>query len=268
MDCSLFSEQNFTLRSNPFILDFYGIYIITKGSGNILWEKELIEFQQDNLLFFQPGQVRKWENTSADFDGYFLVFEKAFIETFFQDIYFIHRFHFFNPNRAGYLKSNTNFFNQLLDLCEKINNELQNLKDDSHHLLRSLLYLILIEINREYCAHYNLPLGLFKDNTSLMFLELINKYINKYHKVDDYCKLLNISRSHLNTIVKNTTAQTASEYIKERLVTEIKQKLLYSEKSIKQICFDMNFKEISNFNRFFKNATGVSPGLYRSNNSK
>lgn len=268
IDCSLFSEQNSPLHKNPYILDFYGVFFIRKGKGRILWKNELIDFQKGHLLFFQPGQIRKWENVTSDFDGYFLVFEKVFIETFFQDVHFIHRFHFFNPSQAGYLRSNRDFFNQLLDQCKKINKELQDLKDDSHHLLRSVLYQILIELNREYCRNYNLPLALFKDNTTLQFLQLINKHIRNYQKVDDYCKLLNISRSHLNQIIKKTTGQTASEYIKERILSEIKQELLYSVKSIKQICFEMNFIEISNFNRFFKNATGVSPSLYRTQISK
>ncbi len=267
IDCSLFSEQHTTLIDAPFIIDFYGIFFITRGKGKLLWENKSIDFQQGYLLFFQPGQIRRWENVTKEFDGYFLVFEKEFIETFFQDPHFIHRFQFFNPNKAGYVKIDEHYFSQLCDLCVKIRKELTLLEDDSNHLLRSVLYQILIEINREYCKSYNLPLSLFKDNTTLQFLQLITRHIRNYKKVDDYCELLNISRSHLNQLLKKSTGQTASEYIKERLVFEIKQELLYTDKSVKQICFDMNFDEISNFIRFFKKATGINPGLYRLQNS-
>ena len=268
MDCSLFSEQNFSLHDSTFTLDFYGVYFITKGNGQILWDNKSIEFQEGYLLFFQPGQVRKWVNTTDNFDGYFLVFEKEFIETFFQDLYFIHRFQYFNPDHAGYMNSNPEFFNQLIGLCKKLNRELHFLQNDSHHLLRSVLYQMLIEINREYCKTFKLPLELFQNNITLQFLQLLNKHVRKYNKVIDYTRLINISRSQLNVIIKKTTGQTVSGHIKNRMLAEIKQELLYTNKSIKEICFEMNFSDIPNFNRFFKKATGLNPGLYRLNKSK
>lgn len=268
LDCSLYSEQDISLHNTPFILDFYGIYFITKGNGHIFWDNISIEFKEGYLLFFQPGQIRKWTNVSNNFDGFFLVFEREFIETFFQDLFFIHRFQFFYPHHAGYMKSIPEFFNQLIGLCKKINKELLILQNDSHHLLRSVLYQMLIEINREYCKTFNLPLELFQDSTTLQFLQLLNRYVRKYHKVDDYTRLMNISRSQLNIIIKKSTGQTVSKLIKERMISEIKQELLYTNKSIKEICFEMNFNNESNFNRFFKKETRLNPSLYREHKPK
>jgi AraC family transcriptional activator of pobA len=85
IDCSLHSKSNVKLPKIPFIVDFYGIYIITKGEGSILLDNSIIPFRKGSLLFFQPYQVRQWQDVSSDFDGYFLIFESEFIETFFQD---------------------------------------------------------------------------------------------------------------------------------------------------------------------------------------
>lgn len=268
LDCSLFSSQNTKLHKHPFILDFYGIFIITKGTGGISLDNKKTTFQKGSLIFFQSGQIRQWQNVSADFDGYFLVFESEFIETFFQDTFFIYRFQFLHANISSSLECDSRFFTHLVNTCKQINIELANIQDDSHHFLRSLLYYILIEINRKFIDVHSLSLNHFQDNKSLQFLKLLDANIRKFHKVEDYARLMNISRSQLNIIVKRATGKPVSEEIREKLLTEIKRDLLFTNKSIKEICFDINFSDDSNFIRFFKKAVGINPYAFRLNNSK
>ena len=264
IDCSLFSKRKVILRKNPFILDFYGIYIITSGEGSILLDNSIIPFSKGSLLFFQPYQVRQWQNVSSNFDGYFLVFEKEFIETFFQDNFFIYRFQFFHNNNSSYaLECKQDFLSSLIDTCKLINTELGNLQEDSHHFLRSILYNILIQINRKFIEQYGLSDNLFQNNLSLQFKQLLEAKIRDYQRVEDYAAFLKISRAHLNNISKKTFGLPVSVLIKEKLLTEIKRELLFTNKSIKEISFEMNFSDISNFIRFFKKHTGINPNEYR-----
>ncbi|MFC2136571.1 helix-turn-helix domain-containing protein [Bacteroidota bacterium] len=267
LDCQLYSAQSAPLPKHPIVLDFYGIFIITSGSGEIYLDNHKTSFKKGVLLFFQPGQIRQWHNISDDIDGYFLGFESEFIETFFQDMFFIYRFQFFNSNISCCLDCENNFFSHLINLCNQINGELKCLQDDSHHLLRSLLYNILIEINRKFIDKYKLSLKLFQDNKSIQFLKILNANFRIYHKVEDYAQLLKISRSQLNIHLKTSTGKPASILIKERLIIEIKREL-FTNKSIKEICFEINFSDVPNFIRFFKKATGVNPKTYRLNNTK
>ncbi|MBN1184963.1 MAG: helix-turn-helix domain-containing protein [Bacteroidales bacterium] len=264
IDCSLFSKRKVILRKNPFILDFYGIYIITNGEGSILLDNGIIPFNKGSLLFFQPNQVRQWQNVSSNFDGYFLVFEKEFIETFFQDNFFIYRFQFFHNNNNSYaLECKQDFLTSLIDTCKLINTELGNLQEDSHHFLRSILYNILIQINRKFIEQYGLSDNLFQNNLGLQFKQLLEAKIRNYQRVEDYADFLRISRAHLNNISKKTFGLNISVLIKEKLLTEIKRELLFTNKSIKEISFEMNFSDISNFIRFFKKYTGIKPNEYR-----
>jgi len=105
--------------------------------GSILIDNCTIAFRKGSLLFFQPNQVRQWQSVSSDFDGYFLVFENEFIETFFQDSLFIYRFQFFHNATTSYtLECEQDFLSSLIDFCKTINTELNNLQKDSHHFLR------------------------------------------------------------------------------------------------------------------------------------
>ncbi len=264
IDCSLFSKRKVILRKNPFILDFYGIYIITSGEGSILLDNSIVSFIKGSLLFFQPNQVRQWQNVSSNFDGYFLVFEKEFIETFFQDNFFIYRFQFFHNNNIAYsLRCNDGFFSSLIETCKLINIELGNLQEDSHHFLRSILYNILIQINRKYIEQHNLSVNLFQNNLALQLKKLLECNIRNYQRVEDYADFLKISRVHLNNISKKTFGLTVSMLIKEKLLTEMKRDLLFTNKSIKEISFQMNFSDDSNFIRIFKKHTGINPNEYR-----
>lgn len=269
IDCSLFSLANINLRKNPFILGFNGIYIITKGNGSIRLDNKLLPFKAGTLLFFQPGQIRQWQDVSSDFDGYFLVFENEFIATFFQDSLFVYRFQYFhNSNVSATLFCNKDFFNTLLSICKLINNELKNLREDSHHLLRSLLYTILVLINREFVKQIELPVNITLNTDGLKFKKLIETSIRRYHKVDYYADSLKISRSHLNNISKINFGQTSSFLIKERLLIEVKRELLFTNNSIKDICYNLNFSDVPNFIRFFKKHTGINPNQFRLMNSK
>ncbi|MBR1769111.1 MAG: AraC family transcriptional regulator, partial [Bacteroidales bacterium] len=51
--------------------------------------------------------------------------------------------------------------------------------------------------------------------------------------------------------------------IHEYTLNAIKEKLRYSEKSIKEICSEMDFPDASFFGKFFKQHTGITPLQYR-----
>lgn len=269
IDCHTRLRSSLNLPKYPFVTDFYGIIVVTKGRGSIIIDNCRIHFKRGSLVFFQPNQVKQWKEVSSDFESCYLIFTKEFIETFFQDCLFIYRFQFFHNNNISYsLNCKEDFFLSLVDACKQINNELANLHEDSHHLLRSILYNILIRINRKYIEHYDLPANLFQNNIGLEFKKLLEDRINRNHKVEDYAGFLKISRAHLNNISKKVFGSPVSEIIKERLLTEIKRELLFTDKSIKEICFEINFSDESNFIRFFKMSTGINPNEYRKEYSK
>jgi AraC family transcriptional activator of pobA len=183
-----------------------------------------IHLKKGTLLFIRPNQVRQWQNISSDFDAYLLVFENEFIETFFQDSFFIYRFPFFhNTTTLCTLECNNEFLTSLTDLCSTITHELSNLREDSHHYLRSILYNILIQINRKYMAYYGLSVNSFQNNTGLQFKKILEVKIRNYHRVEDYANLLKISRAHLNNISKKNVWFTCFCNNKKKIVNRNKE---------------------------------------------
>lgn len=67
----------------------------------------------------------------------------------------------------------------------------------------------------------------------------------------------------LNRAVKEVTGKTTTLIIGERILQEAKIMLKQSDLSISEISYMLGFSEASHFNKFFKNAVGETPSLFR-----
>lgn len=269
IDCVFFSEAERKVTiGEPFCFNFHGIFIQNEGKAKISINNEIAPLKKGSFIFLRANQVREWLMVSPDFSGYLLIFENEFIETFFKDHLFVHRFQFFQTNYPAILNCNDQFLFEQINLCKKVSIELENLQDDSHHYVRALLYSLFIQINRNYIKEYKLSTQLYKDDITLRFRKCIEENIRQKQNVQAYADLLNISRSQLNKAIQKTTGKSTSEIIRERLLTEIKSDLLYSDKTISEIVFDLGFSDTSNFVRFFKRYAGCTPSEFRSVHSK
>ena len=71
------------------------------------------------------------------------------------------------------------------------------------------------------------------------------------------------SYQRLSLLFKQYTGKTLIEYVRELKLTYTKEELLYSNKPVNEIAFDLNYGSVSTFNHLFKNATGFTPLEYR-----
>lgn len=269
MDCVYFSEDSRKVTlGKPFCYNFHGIFIQNSGKAQISIDNEAFSLNEGCFIFLRANQVREWVEVTSNFSGFLLIFENEFIETFFNDDLFIHRFQYFESSLPAVLKCEDKFLSETVYSCKRLTAELKNLQDDSHHYLRSLLYTLLIQINRKYIKKYNLSTKLYQDNVSLRFRKLLEENIRKKQSVKDYAHLLNISRSQLNKSIQSTSGKTASNVIRERLLIEIKRELLYSSKNISEIAYGLGFSDNSNFVRFYKTHTGQTPSGFRRDQKK
>ncbi|MEL7340317.1 MAG: AraC family transcriptional regulator, partial [Bacteroidota bacterium] len=260
--------KRFEPGEEAYLVDFHELIIITKGQGIFKLEEELIPYRRGTILLMPPNKWKQWLEFSPDIDGYLLIFEEEFISSFFNDALFLYRFHFFyHLNSPSYLQTDEGRLRQLLAIRQQVAEELPALKPDSDHLLRALLYQFLILINRDYIAQFQLEGRFFADNLVLRFRRMLEASIRSQHQVGDYADSLQVSKSHLNKVLKKHFGKSCSEIVKERLLIEIKRDLLYSPLSIAEISHQLHFSEPSNFNRFFKEMVGQTPREFRQQNA-
>lgn len=265
MDCVFFSEvERKVVTGQPFCYDFHGIFIQNSGKAKISIENESFSLNRGCIIFLRANQVREWVAVTTDFSGYLLIFENEFTETFFNDDLFVHRFQFFQISQPPILRCEDQLFSEFVENCKRIGLELNYLRDDSHHYLRSLLYTMLIRMNRIYIEVYRLSTELYQDSISLRFRKSLEENIRSKQRIEDYTELLKVSRSQLNKALNKTAGKSTAVVIRDRLLTEVKRDLLYSDKNISDIVYELGFSDKSNFVRFFKRLTGNTPNEFRS----
>jgi len=186
------------------------------------------------------------------------------MDKFFNDSFFMFKFDFFhNIDKPYTVNLDKKQFNLISELFANIHKETIENYNDSEHFIRSLLYHLLIRLNRLYGKQNN-TYGLVINNIKfLSFRQMLEKNIREKHSVQDYANALKISRTYLNKLSKEYLGDTSKNIIRKRLLLEAKKELLYSQKDINEISYELNFSEPPNFFRFFKQLTGISPLQYR-----
>ena len=132
------------------------------------------------------------------------------------------------------------------------------------------LYLILLEAKRSYERQsIGSSNNHFSENYKLAgrFNKLVSQHYLDKRQVSDYAQMLGVSANHLNKTVKENTGHTASEAIREMLLQEAKSLLRYTDNSIAEIAYRLDFSDPASFNRFFKSMTGETPLMFRNRNN-
>jgi AraC family transcriptional activator of pobA len=253
--------KNFVLDSTPHQISFYEILFIEKGKGSFSLDENRTTLGPGTVIFTSPGQVRRWN--ARDVSGYTLFFEKDFLSLFFTDKLFLYRFQYFHQySRPTGMKMPAKTFHRILELIRNLEEEFRQLQSDSNHLLRAILYQLLIVLNRYYSTVYRVQSDTHVHPDFYRFRLLVEKQFMSQHRVAYYTQMLRISSAHLNKICRQYSGLSAQKMIHHKLVSEIK-KQLRCNLSAKEIAYEFDFSDPSNFNRFFKKLTGATAQQYR-----
>lgn len=239
--------------------DFFEILVFKKGNGQLILNDKKNDIGDNTFVFISPFQRKKWEAKLNTLDFTILVFQEGFLNDFFADKLFTYRLlYFYQYEYPVILKSKNEFTQSICNILTEIKSELIAPNLDSAHIIRSLIYYLLQRLNREYGVQNNLPFSIDSSNYAYSFKKLMEIHIREKQRVNDYCELLGISRITLNTAVKKQFNVTATELLKQRLLIEIKNELIYSEKTIGEIAHEFGYSESNHLMRFFKNRTGIT----------
>lgn len=91
----------------------------------------------------------------------------------------------------------------------------------------------------------------------------IETHFRTEHSALFYARELGVTPRKLNNVVRLFSGKGVAEAIDERLVLEAKRLILFSDMSIKEIAFDLGFREHSYFSKVFKKMTGLTPVSFR-----
>ncbi|WP_137789137.1 AraC family transcriptional regulator [Bacillus sp. E(2018)] len=94
-------------------------------------------------------------------------------------------------------------------------------------------------------------------------IRYIEEHLQDDWFLEHYAYEIGYSKFHLSRIFKKETGQTISEYIRKRRLAIAAMYLLYSNESILDIAFSLQFQSQEAFTRSFKELYNMPPGKYR-----
>ena len=95
------------------------------------------------------------------------------------------------------------------------------------------------------------------------FAELLSEHYTRERSVGYYARQLCITPKYLTTLIKRISGKSVSEWIDSYVILEAKTLLKYSNMSVQEIAYYLNFPNQSFFGSYFKRNTGMSPSQYK-----
>lgn len=240
-----------------FKTDFFSFYFFRRANGYVLLNFRKIELRDDMVLLLSPHQQQEWHVDEAELDYTFLIFREDFMRTFIADKFFVYRLlYYYQTDTPPYLLAAPEELAEYMRLLGKIKQELLHPVADTYNLIVSVLYYLLVVINRAYAKTYRLPVEVPKNNYAFQFKDLLEKHIHAVQRVQEYADMLRVSRITLNNSVMAQFGVSATHLLKQRLLEELKNELLFSDRNVSQLADEFHFSDPSHLMRFFKQQTG------------
>ena len=236
---------------------FFSFYFFSRANGYVLLNFRKIELRDDMVLLLSPHQQQEWHVDEAELDYTFLIFREDFMHTFIADKFFVYRLlYYYQTDTPPYLFAAPEELAEYMRLLGKIKQELLHPVADTYNLIVSVLYYLLVVINRAYAKTYRLPVEVPKNNYAFQFKDLLEKHIRTVQRVQEYADMLRVSRITLNNSVVAQFGVSATHLLKQRLLEELKNELLFSDRNVSQLADEFHFSDPSHLMRFFKQQTG------------
>ncbi len=265
----MYSSEGLVNSIGPLKSDFYRISITVKGSLDMKIGLESFPHQSRTLAFTFPNQIFSKNNIASDTFGYYILFNSDFLNDIIPAIKIADEFPFYHSSGKPVFQVAADELEVMIELLMRINDELQHGKTGKEKAIKMYLYLLLLEAKRSYERQ---QLDDENGNTESYtltnrFTKLVELHYLTKRQVADYAEMCGVTPNHLNRTVKENLGITASEAIKEMLLQEAKSLLRYTDNSVAEIAYKLNFSEPASFNRFFKSISGETPLVFRKMNN-
>jgi len=154
---------------------------------------------------------------------------------------------------------------RVMTLCNALNEESFLAREGYRLAMRGYLVLVAIEIARLAASRARTGAMTLKvaDPTVEALRQLVETHFRTERLLNFYAAKLAMTADRLNDHVKRATGVTAGHLIRQRVLTEAKRQLVFTNQPIHEIAYDLAFSDPSHFARFFRKQTGSTPQDFR-----
>jgi AraC family transcriptional regulator, transcriptional activator of pobA len=248
----------------PHRTDFYHIIWIEKGSTTHLVDFIPVKVEKHSILFINRAQVHLFDS-SEKYDGKLILFTDRFFCKNQDDVDFLKGTILFNDLLETTALNLDGIKGTLVHLLDLMQAELLNATGAvQRDILQNYLhnFLLLCDKEKRKKGFREIPKGADRDY-SVLFTSLVNQHFSKIRSVREYADMMHVPEKRLSRATAHVLGKSPKEIISERVLLEVKRILVHTNKSIKEIGFDLGFNEPTNFIKYFRQQTGQTPSEFR-----
>lgn len=212
--------KKFLAKSTVHTLNYYDITFITEGKGAFAVDNQTYEAIPCDVLFSKPGEIRNWD-THHIINGYALIFEEEFLSSLFKDSLFVRHLSFFQiESFSSRLHLSDELCTRILETLHDIKMEIDSYQQGDVHVLRALLYEVLMLLDRAYLKMTSMEEGRSREvsnNHVSRFMNLVATYAKEQRSVQYYADKLCITPNYLNEMITSTMGFSAKQYIQGKV---------------------------------------------------
>lgn len=243
---------------------FYHLTYFRKGSGQHTIDFHTFPVSNDSFYIMKPGQVHNWEFSAEEAEGIVINFSPLFFDTLKLSSALLVQLPVLEDIHSGTISFSDADKAKAWSILEQMLREKQEGGKQSALYMATLLLQFLILAGRQVQStdpantaehiHY----AAFRQFEQLTDLHYRQKKLPK-----EYAEMMFVSTHQLNIISKTFSGVPAGTYIRNRLLLEAKRLLVNFGMHINEIAFELDFSDASNFGKFFKKYTGMTPEQFR-----
>lgn len=257
------NEDSISNYKPPFRKDFYFIALVSNaGKTKITYDNTNVTKLNSFLVFQSPGLLYSfYRDHSAN--GYLLYFKKECFSFFKPE--FEKEFPFFNILHTHFFKLSEVKFQEFAPHFEEVFTAYENASNQQHKVASIKLLALLYQLKEFTYAFNQWEEGFTTPQQILLqkFIQLVNNFYIEKRTIEEYAQLLNITSNHLSQSVKAASGKNALSFINERILSEAKSLIQFTDYDISEIAYQLNFSDPANFGKFFKKHMALTPIEFR-----
>lgn len=248
----------------PHRTEFNLIIMISTGIGHHEIDFKKHAFTRGSFIFIAKEQTQAFIIKPGN-EGFLIMFtdeflNRGYIQKNALSKTWLYNYHIEKPLIHASPLEQIHFF----DLCKRINEEYKKSYDQiTEDIIRAMLNVIILKGERVKKEELYENQTLFRDDLFFKFKNLLERNYQESRNAKLYAEKLDVSYKHLNNICKLNINKTAKSFIDDFLILEAKRDIISSDHSVKAISEKLGFDEPTNFVKYFKKHSRVSPLKFR-----
>lgn len=246
-------------------VEMNAVTICTRGKAMGTINGKTIEVHKNQVAIIPHDVMVTDLMISPDFDMKVMLFTNRILHSFlhekvniWNDVVYIHRMHVITMEDDD-LRFYTNLY-EMLSLCFYKEEECYPFRTDViQALLRGAILGLCGALKHRMLNDKESIVRGTGNNHFQRFLDLLHSLEVKHHSTKWYASELCITPKYLSFICKKNSGKTASEWITEHVMEDIRYNLKQTDYSNKQICDMLGFPNTSFFGKYVKDHFGMTP---------